>query len=94
MENNVPFAVSEGTQVRHERTVKRLIIALIIAVILIFASNAIWLYAWTQYDYTDTETTIEQRTDEGGNANYIGNNGDINNGLPESNSTETNTNAP
>lgn len=49
MENKVvDYAVFEGTQVRHERTVKRLIIALIIAIIAIFASNAIWLYAWNK----------------------------------------------
>jgi cell division protein YceG involved in septum cleavage len=92
MENNVPFAVFEGTQIRHERTVKRLIIALIIAIVLIFASNAIWLYAWCQYDYTSTDETTQSETvdvDAGsGTANYIGDNGDIING--ENNSKESN----
>ena len=92
MENNVPFAVFEGTQIRHERTVKRIIIALIIAIVLIFASNAIWLYAWCQYDYTSTDETTQSETvdvDAGsGTANYIGDNGDIING--ENNSKESN----
>lgn len=91
MENNVPFAVFEGTQIRHERTVKRLIIALIIAIVLIFASNAIWLYAWCQYDYADTETTQSEAVDinaDGGNANYFNDTGDIING--ENNSQKNN----
>lgn len=67
---------------RNERTIKRLIISLIIAVVLIFASNALWLYAWMQCDYTDTESTETVDVDGSGDgiANYIGNDGDINNG--------------
>ena len=37
----VPYIVHESAQARNERTVKRLVIALIIAIALIFASNAI-----------------------------------------------------
>lgn len=44
---DVPYLVYEATQARHERTIKRVVIALIIAIILIFVSNAIWLWAWT-----------------------------------------------
>ena len=90
-ERTVPYVVFEGTQVRHERTVKRLIIALLIAILLIFASNAIWLYAWCQYDYTSTESTVEQQADNG-IVSYVGNDGDINNdGLPESDNTNEDT---
>ena len=76
---DVPYLVYEATQARNERAVKRLITALIIAIALIFASNAIWLYAWLQYDYVSSEQ-IDLSTDGGGDANYIGNNGDIING--------------
>ena len=55
MENDVPYIVFEGEQARNERHIKRLWIALIILITLLFASNAIWLYAWTLYDY-DTVT--------------------------------------
>lgn len=75
-----------------ERTVKRQWIALIIALCMLFASNAAWLYAWMQYDYSSEEIIVEQDTQDGGNANYIGNDGDIVNGLPEGDSTETETN--
>ena len=77
----VPYIVHESAQARNERTVKRLVIALIAAIVLIFASNAIWLYAWMQYDYSNDMTTSEINVDgKAGVANYIGNDGDINNG--------------
>lgn len=82
---NVPYIVFEGEQARNERHVKRLTIALIISIILIFVSNAIWLYAWMQYDYTSTETIVEQDSSDGGDANYIGNDGSIINGETEGN---------
>ena len=72
-----------------ERTVKRQWIALIIALCMLFASNAAWLYAWMQYDYTSKEVIVDVNSDDGGNANYIGNEGDIVNG--ESNRAETDT---
>ena len=79
---SIPYFAHEGMMARNERTIKRLIISLIIAVVLIFASNALWLYAWMQYDYTDTESTETVDVDGSGDciANYIGNDGDINNG--------------
>jgi flagellar biogenesis protein FliO len=78
----VPYIVHESAQARNERTVKRLVVALIVAIALIFASNAIWLYAWMQYDYSSDMTTSEEINVDGkdGIANYIGNDGDIVNG--------------
>jgi hypothetical protein len=79
---SVPFAVHESAMVRNERAVKRLVIALIVAIALIFASNAVWLYAWMEYDYSSDMTTSEKINVDGkdGIANYIGNDGDIVNG--------------
>lgn len=83
MENNVPYIVYEGEQARNERTIKRLIVAVIVAVALCFLSNALWLYAWMQFDYL--ENTQEVQLDaKDGIANYIGNDGDINNGTDTS----------
>ena len=70
----VPYIVHESAMARNERTIKRLVIALIIAVFLIFASNAAWLYVWQLYDYSSEQTTVEA---EDGIANYIGNDGRI-----------------
>ena len=71
----VPYIVHESTMARNERTVKRLIVALIVAVSLLFASNAAWLYAWMQYDYASEETITEYQQD-GEGLNIIG---DMNN---------------
>lgn len=81
-DKNVPYLAYEATQARNERTVKRLIIALIVITALMFASNIAWLYCWMQYDYESTETFVDldSRT---GPANYIGNDGDIYNGQSE-----------
>jgi hypothetical protein len=79
---NVPYIVHETAMARNERNVKRMVVALVTAIALLFASNALWLYAWMQYDYESYEAI----TDDGGDANIIGNDGDIYNGYGE---TET-----
>ena len=89
---SVPYIVHESSMARMERQIKRLWIALIVAIALLFASSAIFTYAWLQYDYSSEEIIVEQDAQDGGNANYIGNDGDIVNGLPEGDSTETETN--
>ena len=74
-ENNmtVPYIVYEGAQARHERTVKRLIVIIIIAILMLFASNAIWLYVWSQYD------TVEyDYTQDGRGVNIIGSENEVN----------------
>ena len=79
MEKDVPYIVYESEAARHERTVKRLITALLIAILLIVGSNLAWLYVWNQYDFSSEAYTIEN---ESGNANYLesGMDGVINNG--------------
>ena len=74
---NVPYIVFEGEMSRQERHVKRLWIALIIAVVIILISNLAWLWAWLQYDYVGESVTVDSTN---GVANYIGNDGDIYNG--------------
>lgn len=78
-EKNIPFVVYEAAQSRNERTIRRLVKALIIAIALMFVTNVIWLYAWMQYDYGGEETEILVDGKEG-MANYIGNSGVIENG--------------
>lgn len=72
----VPYVVHESAMARQERQIKRLWIAIILSVALIFASNAFWLWAWMQYDYESYEITA----DGDSNANYIGQDGNIYNG--------------
>lgn len=80
----VPYIVYEGSLARIERIIKKLVLALIITIILLFASNCVWLYAWMQYDYSSDATTTETSTvtvdGKDGIANYIGNDGEIKNG--------------
>ena len=83
---SVPYIVHESSMARMERQVKRGWIALIVAVALMFASNAAWLCAWCKYDYSSEETVTVDGKD--GIANYIGNDGDIVNGENHGSETE------
>lgn len=82
---SVPYIIYEGEMARNERHIRRLIIALIVSISIILFSNLAWLKAWTMYDYSSDETIIDASADDGGNVNYVGNDGDIVNGTIESN---------
>ena len=72
MDDRIPYIVYESSQAAAERYIKRLIIALIISIALLFISNFIWLKAWTSYDYTsESETTTYSQDGQG--TNIIGN---------------------
>ena len=80
MENKtVPYLVYESAQARAERRDKRFIIALIIVTAMLFVSNLIWVYEWTQYDYTSEDSSVTVDAQDGV-ANYIGERGNINYG--------------
>ena len=83
----VPYIVYEGEMARQERQIKRLIVTLIIILVLFFASNMAWLYVWNQYEYVDEDVTVDSQ--DGGNANYIGNDGAIINGYSNSKEKKT-----
>ena len=83
---SVPYIVHESAMARMERQIKRLWIAVIVAVCLLFASNVAWLYCWCQYDYSSEEIVTVDGKD--GIANYIGNDGDIVNGENHGSETE------
>ena len=80
---DVPYIVYESEAARHERTVKRLLMALLITILLMVGTNLAWLYVWNQYDFTSETYTIENHED--GNANYLesGTDGVINNGIED-----------
>lgn len=85
---DVPYIVYEATQARNERTVKRLITVVIVVIVLLFVSNAIWLWAWSSYDYSSAQQ-VDLSTDGGGDANYIGNDGEIINGKDPGSKNQT-----
>ena len=74
----VPYIVYQGTTARFERIVRALVTALIVAVIMIAASNIAWLMVFNSYDVVSEEVSLDGK--DGGNANYIGASGVINNG--------------
>ena len=94
----IPYFAHEGMVARLDRVNRRLLVALIVAVVLLFGSNAYWLHCWMQYDYTsdDTEVVTTVNSEGDGIANYTGNNGGvtIGKGYSEEDYTDTNPDAP
>ena len=80
MEKDVPYIVYESALTRMERLNRRLFIGLILAIVLLFVSNVLWLYAWNQYEYTSETVTYSQ---DGQGVNVMG----------DGNVTETNNSA-
>lgn len=78
----VPYMVHESAMARMERTVRRLWILLIITVVFLVGSNALWIVYESQLE--DVTTSVEMDNENGYNS-YIGNDGDIYNGTNESN---------
>lgn len=72
----VPYIVYESAMARTERHIKRLVVSLIVSILTLFAANVGWLMFLSQYEFETTEISSEG----GGNANYIGEEGDIYNG--------------
>ena len=72
---NVPYIVHEGVMSRLERVIKRLWIAVIVAVCLLFASNAGWMIYESQFD-----TISYEQDGEGINNVNIGEQVDLING--------------
>ena len=71
----VPFIVHEGTMARAEITIKRLWITILLLIVLLFGSNAGWIWYESQFE----DIAISQENEDGYN-NFIGNDGDIFNG--------------
>jgi hypothetical protein len=72
--DSVPFIVHEGIVSRQERTIKRLVIALIITISLMFVTNCIWIYYEMQF-----ETVTYNQDGKGINNVNTGNQGDVDN---------------
>ena len=80
---SVPYIVHESSMARMERQIKRLWIALLVVICMLFASNAGWLIYESQF-----ETITYQQGGEGiNNVNY-GEQGDLNNGSESENQAQ------
>ena len=80
--NEIPYIAFEAEMARHERTINRLLKALVVAIGLLFISNIAWLWFFNQFDYASDMVTLDSR--DAGNACYIGADGVIDNGRSES----------
>jgi hypothetical protein len=83
-DNKIPYIAFEAEMARHERTIKRLLTALVVAVALLFVSNVAWLWFFNQFDYASDMVTLD--SSEEGNATYMGAgaNGVVDNGRGKS----------
>lgn len=72
----------ERMQSKDEKNDRWRNLIIVLLIVLLVVTNAMWLWAWNQHDYVDDYTSVE--ADDGSNANYIGHNGDINNGSSDS----------
>ena len=83
----IPYFAHEGEMARAERTNRRLWILCIILIILLVATNAMWIYYESQFEDTVTTTqTVTQDVDTG-NGTAI-----INDGVHVNGESETNSN--
>ena len=65
---------------RMDKINRRVMIALILTIFMLFASNAAWLWAWMQYDYESEYTETVTVDGKDGMANYANNGGVVTNG--------------
>lgn len=91
MENNDNIVMSriafERMQAKDERNDKWRNAIIIILIVLLAITNGMWLWAWNSYEYVADDYSVNMEADGNSNANYIGHNGDINNGSSD-NSTQ------
>ena len=85
MENNRDRYIQEVYSSILERTIRRLWILSLILIILLFGTNAAWLYYESQFEEVTTTTTIDATQDGNGNNTVVG--GDYE---PESKSNKNN----
>ena len=75
---DVPYIVHEASMARSERTVKRLWATIILLILLLVGSNAAWIWWDNQWETVESWEITQENED--GNNNYIGHDGDIENG--------------
>lgn len=66
----VTYLAFESMKATLERTIRRLWILAIVLVMLLFGTNAAWIYYESQWEVYETTVEAEQITDAGG-SNYV-----------------------
>ena len=80
----VPYVVHEATVARQERQIKRMWIALIVAISMMFGSFALFVWYESQF-----ETISYDYTQDGQGTNIIGDSNEVNNGAEIEGESET-----
>ena len=80
LQESVPYVAYESSMARMERQIRRMWIALLLSIAMIFASNGIWCWYLSLYDFSGTYEEVVVDGGDGGDANYIGQDGNIYNG--------------
>lgn len=86
----VPYVVHESAMARSERHNKRLWIVILVLIGALIVSNLAWIIYENSFEDVITSEEIIVDADDNGNANYIGQDGNIYNG--ENNRKEENQN--
>lgn len=73
---SIPYIAYEAECTRHDRVVKRLVAIIVVCIALIFASNAVWLWFWNQYDYAVEYEEVDY-SQNGRGINIIGDENEV-----------------
>lgn len=74
----VPYIVHESAMARGERSAKRLWIVVLVLIVMLVGTNGAWIWYESQFEVVETTEVVQENSD--GYNNYIGNDGDIDNG--------------
>ena len=64
---DVPYIAHESAVARLERVIKRMWVLVLSLIILLFVSNAAWIYYESQFETTETTIEAKQQTTDGNN---------------------------
>lgn len=78
--SNVPFVVYQATAARQERQIRRMWIVVLVLIVALIVSNLAWIVYESSFEEKITTEEIIIDADNNGNANYIGQDGNIYNG--------------
>ena len=77
---DVPFVVYQATAARQERQIRRMWIVILFLICALIGTNLAWIVYENSFEEVVTTEEIIVDADNNGNANYIGQDGNIYNG--------------
>ena len=83
----IPYIAFESVKATLERTIRRLWILILVLIVLLFGTNATWIYYESQWEVTES-TKVTQDVDTGEGSAYVAGIGDVRYGESETDSRE------